>query len=165
MIILVTGGSHTGKTYYAQKLMEQYSWPYLSLDLLKMGLIRSQKTDLTPADDFELQEYMWPIVREMIRTAIENEQDLIVEGIYIPFTWAEDFSEAERSKIDFRCLVFSPSYIKNHFDRITKYASIIESRLPENSIHQQDMIQDSERNMENCRRYNYKFILMDDYYE
>lgn len=40
-----------------------------------MGLIRSGQTDLTPEDDRALEEYLWPIVREMVKTAIENNQD------------------------------------------------------------------------------------------
>ncbi len=94
MIILITGASHTGKTALAQKLLEKNNSPYLSIDHLKMGLIRSKNTDLTPlSDDNELTEYLWPIVREMIKTAIENKQNLIVEGCYIPFDWEKSFSE------------------------------------------------------------------------
>ena len=90
MIVLITGASHTGKTAFAQRLLEKYKYPYLSIDHLKMGLIRSGHTALTPvSDDEALTAYLWPILREMIKTAIENRQDLIVEGCYIPFTWAE----------------------------------------------------------------------------
>lgn len=48
MIVLITGASHTGKTVLAQKLLEKYHYPYFSLDHLKMGLIRSGYTALTP---------------------------------------------------------------------------------------------------------------------
>ena len=51
MIILITGATHTGKTLLAQKMLEEYSYPYLSIDHLKMGLIRSGNTGLTPEDD------------------------------------------------------------------------------------------------------------------
>ena len=54
MVIIITGASHTGKTVLAQKLLETYHYPYLSVDHLKMGLIRSGNTDLTPEDDEEL---------------------------------------------------------------------------------------------------------------
>lgn len=92
MIILITGASHTGKTALAQKLLEKYKYPYLSIDHLKMGLIRSGNTELTPmSDDTDLTAYLWPIVREMIKTAIENNQNLIVEGCYVPFDWQKDF--------------------------------------------------------------------------
>ena len=65
MIILITGASHTGKTLLAQRMLEVYKYPYLSIDHLKMGLIRSGKTGLTPKDDAALTDYLWPIVREM----------------------------------------------------------------------------------------------------
>ena len=93
MIILITGASHTGKTALAQKLLEKYKYPYLSIDHLKMGLIRSGNTELTPmSDDSDLTAYLWPIVCEMIKTGIENQQNLIVEGCYIPFDWQNDFA-------------------------------------------------------------------------
>ena len=94
MIILIGGASHTGKTNFAQRLLERYKYPYLSIDYLKMGLIRSGNTELTPmSDDLELTKYLWPIVREVMKTAIENGQNLIIEGCYIPFDWQTDFDE------------------------------------------------------------------------
>ena len=82
---LIHISSHTGKTALAQKLLEKYRYPYLSIDHLKMGLIRSGYTSLTPvSSDRELTDYLWPVVREIIKTAIENKQNLIVEGCYIP---------------------------------------------------------------------------------
>ena len=80
MIILITGASHTGKTVLAQRLLETYKFPYLSIDHLKMGLIRSGYTNLTPDDDDMLTDYLWPVLREIIKTAIENRQNLIIEG-------------------------------------------------------------------------------------
>ena len=77
-IILIAGASHTGKTLFAQKLLEKYKYPYLSIDHLKMGLIRSGQTNLTVEDDEQLTKYLWSIVVEMIKTAIENKQNLII---------------------------------------------------------------------------------------
>ena len=108
MIILITGASHTGKTALAQKLLEKYGYPYLSIDHLKMGLIRSGNTALTPmSDDQDLTAYLWPIVREMIKTAIENKQNLIVEGCYIPFDWQKDFESEYLKAIKYYCLIMS----------------------------------------------------------
>lgn len=130
MIILITGASHTGKTALAQKLLERYKYPYLSIDHLKMGLIRSRNTELTPlSDDNDLTEYLWPIVCEMIKTAIENNQNLIVEGCYIPFDWEKDFTKEYLDNIRYCCLVMSEDYIRNHFGDIKRYASVIEKRL------------------------------------
>lgn len=115
MIILITGASHTGKTVLAQKLLEKYKYPYLSIDHLKMGLIRSHYTHLTVQDDYKLEGYLWPIVREIIKTAIENKQNLIIEGCYIPFCWNEDFSQEYLKEIRYYCLVMSQKYIQQHF--------------------------------------------------
>ena len=129
MIILITGASHTGKTLLAQKMLEKYKYPYLSIDHLKMGLIRSGNTDLTPEDDEALAEYLWPIIREIVKTAIENRQNLIIEGCYIPFRWRQDFDKMDLSSIRFICLAMSERYIENHYDEIVGYESEIEARI------------------------------------
>ena len=144
MIILITGASHTDKTLLAQKLLEKYKYPYLSIDHLKMGLIRSGNTTLTPmSDDRELTAYLWPIVREMIKTAIENEQNLIVEGCYIPFDWKKDFESEYLRNIKYYCLVMSESYINNHFWDIKKYASVIENRLDDTYCTMESVLKDN----------------------
>ena len=129
MIIIITGASHTGKTLLAQRMIEKYKFPYLSIDHLKMGLIRSGNTKLTPEDDDQLTTYLWPIVREMIKTAIENRQNLIVEGCYIPFDWRKDIDEEYLRDISFICLAMTEKYIDAHFDEIKNHASDIEARL------------------------------------
>lgn len=129
MIVLIAGASHTGKTLLAQRMLEQYKYPYLSIDHLKMGLIRSGNTRLTAQDDEDLTAYLWPIVREMIKTAIENQQNLIVEGCYIPFDWRQDFNDFYLKSIRFICLAMTDAYIKEHFDEIRGHASDIEARL------------------------------------
>ena len=116
MTILITGASHTGKTLLAQKLLEKYKYPYLSIDHLKMGLIRSNNTNLTPlSDDRDLTNYLWPIVSEMIKTAIENNQNLIVEGCYIPFDWNQSFNRDYLKHIKYYCLVMSKKYLHNDY--------------------------------------------------
>ena len=93
MVILIAGSSHTGKTLLAQKLLEKYKYPYLSIDHLKMGLIRSENTELTVEDDDKLTDYLWNIVKEIIKTNIENNQNIIIEGCYIPFNLKESFED------------------------------------------------------------------------
>ncbi len=129
MVILITGASHTGKTLLAQRLLEKHRWPYLSIDHLKMGLIRSGNTDLTPEDDDALTDYLWPIVREMVKTAIENRQNLIAEGCYIPPDWRKDFDERYLPSIRFICLAFPDGYIEANFGEILRHGSDIESRM------------------------------------
>ena len=146
MVILITGASHTGKTLLAQRMLEQYKYPYLSIDHLKMGLIRSGNTELTPlSDDEALTAYLWPIVREMVKTAIENDQNLIAEGCYIPFDWRQEFDERYLSSIRFICLAMTDEYIKSHFDAIKTHESDIESRLIEHDITIDGLIADNQR--------------------
>ena len=166
MVILITGASHTGKTVLSQKLLEKYKYPYLSIDHLKMGLIRSGNTTRTPmSDDEELTAYLWPVVCEIIKTAIENKQNLIVEGCYIPFDYAKYFDEKYLDKIRYYCLVMSEKYIMNHFDDIKKYASIIENRLDDEYCTFQSVLQDNRKTLELEQNHNVNYILIDDSYQ
>lgn len=165
MVIIITGASHSGKTALAQKLLEKYNYPYLSIDHLKMGLIRSGNTKLTPlSDDKDLTEYLWPIVREMIKTAIENNQNLIVEGCYIPFDWADDFEKEYLENIRYYCLVMSRNYIENNFDDIMDFANVIENRLDDDCTAE-NLIRDNELILDSVRMNNLNYILIDDKYE
>ena len=165
MVVLIAGASHTGKTKLAQKLLQKYGYSYLSIDHLKMGLIRSKHTDLTPESSHkELTEYLWPIVREMIKTAVENDQNLIVEGCYIPFDWAKDFSKEYRKNIRYICLVMSENYIKAHFDDIKKYADVIEKRLVDD-ITMESVLQDNQAVLELAKKYRVNHILIDGRYQ
>ncbi len=166
MIILITGASHTGKTAVAQKLLEKYKYPYMSMDHLKMGLIRSGNTELTPmSDDADLTAYLWPIVCEMVKTAIENHQNLIVEGCYIPFDWQKDFDEEYLGYIRYYCLIMSEDYIKNNFACIKEYANIIERRLDDECCTIDSVLQDNARYLELARKHNANYILIKDKYE
>ena len=166
MIILITGASHTGKTALAQKLLETYKYPYLSIDHLKMGLIRSGNTQLTPmSDDHDLSAYLWPIVREMVKTAIENKQNLIVEGCYIPFDWRKDFDSEYLENIKYYCLVLSEEYIKNHFADIKKYASVIENRLDDEWCTMESVLADNAEILSLAQKQNVNYILIEDKYE
>ena len=164
MVYLIGGATHAGKTAYAQKLLEKYQYPYLSIDHLKMGLIRSGQTALTPMDDDKLTDYLWPILREMIKTAIENKQNLIVEGCYIPFDWKKDFSEEYLEYIQYTCLVMSRSYIENRFDTILEKANIIEHRLSDSQPDQTVLIAENEYNLNQCIANGLSYILIDGEY-
>ena len=165
MIVLITGASHTGKTALSQKLLEKYQYPYLCIDHLKMGLIRSGHTALTPTSDAgALTSYLWPIVREMIKTAIENGQNLIVEGCYIPFDWAKDFEKEYLNEIQFYCLVMSEQYIANHFDLIKGFANVIEDRKDDEDCTPDALRRDNARMLAQCIRFGAEYILIDDAY-
>ena len=166
MIILLTGASHTGKTALAQKLLEKYKYPYLSIDHLKMGLIRSRNTMLTPmSNDQALTDYLWPIVREMIKTAVENEQNLIVEGCYIPFAWSKDFDAEYLKNIKYYCLVMSTKYITEHFSDIKKYANVVEHRIDDTCCTMETLLRDNAHILAQCQDYRVNYLLIDDEYQ
>lgn len=165
MVILIFGASHVGKTALAQKLLEKYKYPYLSVDHLKMGLIRSANTELTPlSSDEELTAYLWPIVREMIKTAIENKQNLIVEGCYIPYGWQNDFGAEYLENIKYYCLVMSKAYIENHFDDIVRYANVIENRVCDD-VTRESVLRDNAEVLRQAKAHGLSYLLIDDKYE
>ena len=165
MVILIGGASHTGKTALAQRLLEKYGYPYLSIDHLKMGLIRSGNTELTPmSDDEALTGYLWPILREMVKTVLENGQNLIVEGCYIPFDWQADFDEGELAQIQYVCLILSKEYIRSHFEDIKTYANVIEQRLDDTDYTMELALRDNLRTLELCKKYGADYLLIEDEY-
>lgn len=163
MVVLIAGASHTGKTLLAQKLLERYRWPYLSIDHLKMGLIRSGQTTLTPEDDPELTDYLWPIVGEMVKTAIENKQNLIVEGVYIPHDWRGSFGPEYLPDIRYVCLVMSRGYIEGHKADILGHGSDIEERLYD-EVDWDGMVRENEENLRRCRELGEEYLLIDGEY-
>ena len=165
MIVLITGASHTGKTLLAQRLLEKYKYPYLSIDHLKMGLIRSGNTDLTPEDDDALTEFLWPIVREMIKTAVENHQNLIVEGCYVPFDWRKDFDACYLKHIRFICLAMTSEYIKSNFKDIIRNASEIESRISDEDCTLESLQADNQSIIDGFQRAGEPVMLIEDDFE
>ena len=164
MVILITGTSHTGKTYLSQMLLEKFKYPYLSIDHLKMGLIRSGQTTLTPADDDKLTDYLWPIVKEIVKTAIENKQNLIIEGCYIPYDWEKYFSLDYLPEIKYICLVMSENYIRNHFQSIKKFANIIEKRLDDSGCTMEYMLAENIKVLRMCQLHKNNYLLIDNEY-
>ena len=164
MIVLIAGATHTGKTALAQRLLEKYKFPYLSIDHLKMGLIRSGKTSLSVFDDENLTPYLWSIVREIIKTAIENGQNLIVEGCYIPFEWKKDFENEHLSQIKYYCLIMSEKYIQNNFSSVSTYENIIEKRLSAD-FTQKELIEVNQTNLQMCKKHALNYILIDTEYK
>lgn len=164
MIVLITGTTHAGKTALAQRLLEKYKFPYLSIDHLKMGLIRSNQTTIDVEDDEKLTPYLWAIVKEIIKTAIENSQNLIVEGCYVPSDWKKDFSKKYLSQIKFYCLVMSKNYILKHFSDILANESVVEQRLTDD-LTQEYLIEENQRSLQMCKKHKLNYILIDTGYK
>lgn len=164
MVVLIAGSSYTGKTLLAQKLLEKYKYPYLSIDHLKMGLIRSKNTNLTVEDDDKLTEYLWRIVREIIKTNIENNQNIIIEGCYIPFNWKDYFEEEYLRKIIYTCLIMTDKYIDRNYKNIILYKNAIENRKSQENIDMDKLKRENRNNLELCKKYNNDYILIDNEY-
>jgi putative acetyltransferase len=130
MVILIGGVGCVGKTLLAQKLLEMYKIPYFSIDHLKMGIYRSDaECGFTPESPDELiTEKLWPIIKGIIMTNIENNQNIIIEGVYFPKSISE-LDKEYLEKIIFFNIGFSEEYIgKNLFEKIMKKRNIIEKR-------------------------------------
>lgn len=164
MVILINGASCTGKTYLAQNLMKKYKIPYLSIDHIKMGLIRSKNTNLTPYDDKELQPYLWNIIKEIIKTVIENNQNIIIEGAYIPFNYKNDFSAEYLDNIKYICLAMSEKYINNNYNLIINKSNIVENRGKSFSIDKDFLISENKKYIENSIKYNLPLQVIDNKY-
>lgn len=165
MVILISGTTHTGKTLLSQKLMEEYNIPYFSIDHLKMGLIKSGQTLLTANDDVQLTMYLWSIVKEMIKTVIENNQNIIIEGCYIPFDWQKDFLQKYLNEIKFYCLIMTAEYINNNFSDILNCENAIEKRLNCGDVNLNDLIKDNENNFKLCKKFGLNYVLIDKNYD
>lgn len=124
MVIIITGPSSTGKTFIANQLMEELEIPFFSMDWLKMGLYRSNPNiGFTPTDNKKTEEFLRPVIVEMIKTIQENQQSLIIEGIYV--------TNELLSQLDNVLVVnmkFSEQYIINSYVDIIKHRSVSELR-------------------------------------
>ena len=165
MVILIGGSTHTGKTLLAQRLVEKYHYSCLSLDHLKMGLIRSGHTTLTPYDDDKMTDFLWPIVSGIIKTAIENEQNMIIEGCYFPYDWKTYFEPEYLEDIKMVFLVFSKEYIEAHFEDIRSHGSVIENRGEDEDCTKEELLRDNAVCLEMCKRYGCEYHLVTEQYD
>jgi len=168
VVILIGGDSHTGKTLLSQKLMEKYKIPYLSIDHLKMGIYRANsECGFTPESEDEIiTEKLWQIIKGIIMTNIENNQNIIIEGVNLPFS-INDLGTEYTSKIIFFKICFSEKYIKEHLnDKIIKHENIIENRGKYGfNFHIENFIKDNELTKTMCEKNNIKYFILENDYE
>ncbi|AOV08007.1 2-phosphoglycerate kinase [Sporosarcina ureilytica] len=167
MIILINAVGSTGKTLMAQRLLEKYYIPYLSIDHLKMGLYRGGKhCGFTPLDDTEaIGDKLWPILKGIIMTNIENGQH-IIEGCYILPHYLKDLDVNYSEKIIPIFMGFSTNYNQQNFEsKIKKYRNIIEFRkcLEERSID--ELIKEHHEFKEQCLQSGVKYFEIENDYD
>ena len=117
------------------------------------------------SSEAELTEYLWSIVSEMIKTAIENKQNLIVEGCYIPFDWEKFFNKDYIDKIKFICLVMSENYIRTHFKDIKEYANVVENRLDDSYCTMESVLEDNANFLDKAKKFGMEYVLIDNEYD
>lgn len=133
MVILLGGYSCTGKTLLANRLMKELKVPYFSMDYLKMAIFRSDEScGFRPMDsDEHIADKIWPIVKEMIYTYIENGQDMIIEGCYVMPEAVSKLNPDYMNEIYPIFIGFSETYIRTHFqEKIIAYKGAIEEGEP-----------------------------------
>lgn len=168
MIILISGNSCTGKTYMAQRLLEKYRIPYLSIDHLKMGLYRADRNcGFTPVDSTEdIGEKLWPILKGILMSNIENKQNLIIEGCYILPQYLENLESTYKEQVIAVFLGFSTSYIEHHFHSdIIYHRNVIETRMYPEESTPADVIREHEIFREKCLASGVAYFEIQNNYE
>jgi len=167
MVILIGGASCIGKTLLADRIMREHNIPYYSIDHLKMGLYRgTEECGFTPMDsDDHIGKKIWPIVREIIKTAIENKQNLIIEGAYIFPEYLCQFEEVYSEHILPVFFAFSENYIRENFQTgIIKHRSTIEKRMYEEERKAEEFIEENSSMLRLCDDSKVKCFIIDKKY-
>lgn len=99
-----------------------------------------------------------------LNTRAENRQNLIIEGCYIPFDWAKDFSATYLEQIRYCCLIMSKTYIQNHFSDIKKFACVVENRLDDNCTVE-ILLEENMRNLELAKANGVSYVLIGENYD
>lgn len=168
MVILIGGVGYAGKTLMAQKLLEKYHYPYLSIDHLKMGLYLSDiECGFTPySSQKDIGEKLWQILKGVITVNIENKQNLIIEGLYLLPEKIKKLEEKYSKEIISFYLGFAEKYILNSFDeKIIGNRSVIENRKYENSDIVQDYIFENKQQKKMCENADAKYFEITNDYE
>ena len=157
MVFLIGGETHTGKTFLAQKLLEMHHFPYISLDHLKMGLIRGMNpAPFEVTEDSKIAEFLFGIVEGIIKTCLENSQNLIIEGVYLPPSKTQTFRNNPHIKILY--LLFSEEYILQNYTLIFEKENVIERRFATERDSKEELIRNHKSLKQECLRHNLPFL-------
>lgn len=86
MLVFIGGAARTGKSMLVRRLLVEMQLPYLSIDVLKMGLARGvPEFGIDPdAGGPLVAEKLWPLVREMSASLLVDDIDYCIEGELLP---------------------------------------------------------------------------------
>jgi len=167
MVILIGGIGCTGKTLLANRLMKETNISYFPLDHLMMGLYRGiPNCGSFPMDDqFVLGEKMWPIIKGMIMTNIENDHSIILEGFQLIPQLLLDIPAEYLENILSVFQFFSEQYILENLDaKILKFRSAVERRSDIDDITAETLIKQTKRLKEQCMKHKVTFYEIEDDY-
>lgn len=79
MLFFIGGAARTGKGILARRLLAALKIPYLSLDVLKMGLARGAPAYAMDPDSGAIQvaARLWPLVQEMSISLLHDRVDYL----------------------------------------------------------------------------------------
>ena len=85
MLYFLGGTPRSGKSTTARQFMSETGIPWFELDYLKMGIARGiPEFDLDPnRDDLVIAQQLWPVVKGVAMTYVENHENCLLEGAYL----------------------------------------------------------------------------------
>ncbi len=119
------------KRIEVKEFCDKFVTQHFSVDHIKMGLYRSNRNcGFTPFDSNEaIAKKLWPLTREMIKTIMKNNQNIIIEGCYLLPELVKGLEEKYSNQIISVFLGFSTNYIEENFtSNIIKHRNVIETR-------------------------------------
>lgn len=167
MVILISAESCTGKTVMAQKLLEKYKIPYICIDHLKMGLFKSGiDYGFHPEDSTEkIESILWPILKGIVETNIENNQNIIIEGCYLLPQRIKELDEYYLNQVIPIFMGFSKNYIENCMDKIIAHRSDIENRGYSEERSMSQFVSENEKLKALCNEHSFRFFEITEDYE
>jgi len=146
--------------------LEQLKMPYLSVDHLKMGLFHGWPgCGFHPEGDREATgAALWPVVKAMAMTAIENGQSMIIEGCYHSPAQIAEFEAGYAEHVIAFWMAFSRRYIEENYEKIKAFESAIERRENDDP-NPEKLINESEALRALCLAQGARFFEIDGDYE
>jgi hypothetical protein len=82
MLYIVGGAARAGKSAVARRFLAETGVPYFPLDCLMMGFAKGfPEHGVGPEDDeLHVAELLWPVVKGIATTFVEEEIDYLIEG-------------------------------------------------------------------------------------
>jgi len=165
MLYVVGGAARTGKSIIARRFLHETEIPYLSLDILMMGLAKGfPEHKIDPEDPDHLNpERMWPVVRNMSRNIIEAGLEYLIEGVSILPEHVKELLEFHPTNIRACFIGYTRVTPEDKLRSIRQYFNFPNNWSKGHSDHQlldliNNEIKHSVRLQNDCSRYNITYF-------